>query len=89
MQVAQQSSLLLSTTWNDLAGTLPYNPTSGISYSEFNFVPDCVSPSCPSDYGSLAGRSLIPDGFNGSMSSSSVYMFDGNSQCAFQTDAQV
>lgn len=49
------------------------------SYSEFNFVRGCHEPYCPSDFGAIYKRSRIPylPGYlNGSMSHSSVFLFD-------------
>jgi hypothetical protein len=63
------------------------------SYREYNFVSDCTTSStnpCPSDYGSLQGRSRVPyvSGYNyGSMEHSSVYLYSSFAGSGIRTDA--
>ena len=58
------------------------------SFAEYNFTSGCVPPACPSDYGTLCGRSPYTDcSIEGSMQSASVYMYLSATQCAVKDDA--
>jgi hypothetical protein len=60
-------------------------------YREYKFIGDCQSPDCPSDYGSLSGRSRFPDlpGFkNGSLSHSSIYLYSSYLSSSIRNDQQ-
>ena len=60
-----------------------------LSYREYNFYGKCGFPNCPGDYGPLSGRSRFPSipGFtNGSITHSSVYLFDSVTGQAARND---
>mmetsp|Transcript_20198 Transcript_20198/g.28960 ORF Transcript_20198/g.28960 Transcript_20198/m.28960 type:complete len:1519 (+) Transcript_20198:482-5038(+) len=52
------------------------------SFREYNFLEDCSSSDCPSDYGPLSKRSRLPSFVNGSLLHSSVYLYSSAYQHA-------
>jgi hypothetical protein len=57
------------------------------TYRDFNFVPGCLYPKCPTDYNSFA-RSRLPKSFtSGSVTHPSIYLYSGKYQQAVRNDS--
>lgn len=72
--VASLQALILIKQIHDEAGAYVLPFSSFDSFREYDFVPGCLYPSCPKDFGGLTDRSRL-NHMNGSIKHSSVYMY--------------
>eukprot|EP01031_Cornospumella_fuschlensis_P025871 gene25871-31244_t len=59
------------------------------TFREYNFVPNCVFPQCPTDYGTLYNRSRVPKIVSfeeGSIDHSSLYIYSSQSSQGLRND---